>query len=374
MKIASLKALPLVAPLDVESQRTALGGRAEAALVLVVVTTDDGIVGYGEALARYSLRSYVSLIEDLLAPIVVGQDPFEVERLWQRMFRVFTGKAGGVLLEAVAAVDIALWDIMGKATGQPVHRLLGSMGRERIAVYASSISWGRDETAIAQTKAALAEGFTTIKIKIGPPVSKALARARLVRELAGDDIQLCADGNCAFDFDDALSLARGLADLGYYWLEEPIPVEDIEGYHRLRQQSPIRLASGESEHTVFGCRELIARGSVGVIQPDVARSGGITETRRIATLGYVYGVPFAPHVGFSGAVCVAASLQLCAAIPNFLTFECMTFPNPLREDLATVNLGGPGTIVDGTIAMPTGPGLGIEIDPAAIAKYEVAVR
>jgi galactonate dehydratase len=369
MKIASVEAVPLVAPLDVESQRTALGGRPEAALVLVIVRTDDGIVGYGEALARYSLRSYVAIIEDLLAPIVVGQNPFEVERLWQKMFRVFTGKAGGVLLEAVAAVDIALWDIMGKAAGQPLHHLLGSMGRDRIAAYASSISWASDETATRQTEAVVAAGFRMIKVKIGPSVAKALERARLVRRIAGDSVALCADGNTMFDFDDALALARGLADLGYYWLEEPIAVEDVEGYHRLRQQSPIRLASGESEHTVFGCRDIIARGSVGVIQPDVARSGGITETRRIAALGHAFGVPFAPHVGFSGAVCVAASLQLCAAVPNFLTFECMTFPNPLREELATVNLGDPRDLVDGAVPMPAGSGLGIEIDEAAIRRF-----
>ncbi|HVY21085.1 MAG TPA: mandelate racemase/muconate lactonizing enzyme family protein [Bauldia sp.] len=369
MKIASVEAIPLVAPLDEESQRTALGGRPNAALVLVVIKTDDGIVGYGEALARYSLRSYVSIIEDLLAPIVIGQDPFEVERLWQKMSHVFTGKISGLLLEAVAAVDIALWDIMGKSVGLPVHRLLGSMGRDRIKVYASSISWGADKTAKAQTEAAVRQGFPMIKIKIGPTVEKALARARFVREIAGPEIQLCADGNCAFDFDDALAVARGLHELGFYWFEEPVIVEDIEAYHRLRLQSPIRIASGESEHTVFGCRDIIARGSVGVIQPDVARSGGITETRRIAALGYAFGVPFAPHVGFSGAVCVAASLQLCAAAPNFLTFECMTFPNPLREELATLNLGDPDKLIDGCVALPSGPGLGIEIPARNIERF-----
>jgi len=371
MKIASLRALPLKAPLDLDAQKTALGSRAEAALVLVEVTTDDGLVGYGEALARYSLRAYVAIIEDLLAPIVIGQDPFEVELLWQRMFRVFTGKAGGVLLEAVAAVDIALWDFMGKAVGQPVHRLLGSMGRDRVLAYASSISWASDEIAVAQTEGAVRRGFSMIKVKIGGPVEKALARARLVRATVGDGIKLCADGNCAFDFDDAVSLARGLHELGYYWFEEPLIVEDIEGYHRLRALSPIRLAAGESEHTAYGCRDLISRGSVGVIQPDVARSGGITETRRIAALAYAFNVPFAPHVGFSGAVCVAASLHICAAIPTFLTFECMTFPNPLREELATVNLGGPGDLVDSTVSVPSGPGLGIEIDPEAIEKFRV---
>jgi galactonate dehydratase len=284
---------------------------------------------------------------------------------------VFTGKAGGVLLEALAAVDIALWDIMGKAANQPVHKLLGSMGRDRIEAYASSISWGADETAIAQTEQVVAQGFSLVKIKLGPPLDKALARARLVRRVAGDRVRLCADGNCAFDFDDALALARGLHDLGFYWLEEPIIAEDIEAYKRLRQQCPIRLAAGENEHTSYGSRDLIAAGAVGVIQPDVARSGGITETRRIATLGYAFGVPFAPHVGFSGAVCVAASLQLCAAVPNFLTFECMTFPNPLREELATINLGDPAALIDSTIEMPQGPGLGIEIEPDAIAKFRM---
>jgi galactonate dehydratase len=260
---------------------------------------------------------------------------------------------------------------MGKATGQPVHRLLGSMGRDRIPAYASSVSWGSDETAIAQTTAAVARGFSMIKIKIGPPVEQALVRAKLVREVAGAGVKLCADGNCAFDFDDSIRLAHGLRDLDYFWLEEPMIIEDNEGYHRLRQQMPIRLAAGEGEHTVYGCRDLISRGSVGVIQPDVSRSGGITETRRIAQLAYAFNIPFAPHVGFSGAVCVAAGLHLSAAAPNLLAFECMIFPNPLREELATVDLGGPGTVIDSAVVMPTTPGLGIEIDQKALERFRM---
>lgn len=371
MKVTSVKALPLVAPLDVEVQKTALGSRSHAALVLVEIRTDDGIVGYGEALARSSLRSFVSVIEDVLAPIVVGQDPFEVERLWQKMFRVYTGRTGGIAHTALSAVDIALWDIIGKATGQPVHRLLGSMGRDRIPVYASSVSWASDETAVAQTTAAVERGFSMIKIKIGPPVEKALIRAKLVRETAGTAIKLCADGNCAFDFDDTIRLANGLRDLDYFWLEEPMIIEDDAGYHRLRKHMPIRLAAGEGEHTVYGCRDLVSQGSVGVIQPDVSRSGGISETRRIAQLAYAFNIPFAPHVGFSGAVCVAAGMQLSAAAPNLLAFECMIFPNPLREELATVDLGGPGTLVDGELLMPTAPGIGIEINQKALEKFRM---
>lgn len=260
MKVTAVRALPLVASLDVEVQKTALGGRSHAALVLVEVRTDDGLVGYGEALARSSLRSFVSVIEDVLAPVVVGQDPFEVERLGQQMFRVFTGRTGGLVQTALSAIDIALWDLMGKATGQPVHRLLGSMGRDRIPAYASSVSWGSDETAIAQTTAAVARGFSMIKIKIGPPVEKALVRAKLVREVAGAGVKLCADGNCAFDFDDSIHLAHGLRDLDYFWLEEPMIIEDNEGYHRLRQQMPIRLAAGEGRaHCLWLSRSHLPR-------------------------------------------------------------------------------------------------------------------
>ena len=180
-----------------------------------------------------------------------------------------------------------------------------------------------------------------------------------------------ADANWAFDYDDSLRLGRGLADLGYAWLEEPMICEDVEGYVRLRQTLPLRLAAGESEHTAWGCRDLISRGGVGVIQPDVARAGGITETRRIASFAHVHGVPFAPHVGFCGAVCNAASLQLAAAAPNFMTFEAMVFGNPLRESLATTDVGAASLLVEGQLPVPTGPGLGIEIDPDALKRFRI---
>jgi L-alanine-DL-glutamate epimerase-like enolase superfamily enzyme len=369
--IRAVRAIPIEAPLDPGEQVTAFGPRLKASALLVEIETRDGVVGYGEALARYSLRSYASLVEDLLAPKLIGRDPFHVERLWQDMLRVITGKAGGILLESISACDIAIWDVMGKLANRPVHHLLGSMGRERVAAYASSITWGEEKMARRQVEAALAAGFRSIKIKIGPSVEKALARARSVREWAGDSIELTADGNWGFDFDDSLRVGRGLADLGYAWFEEPTLCEDTDAYIRLRQALPLRLAAGESEHTAWGCRDLIAKGGVGVIQPDVARAGGITETRRIGHFAHVHGVPFAPHIGFCGAVCNAASLQLSAAMPNFLTFEAMVFANPLREKLATVDVGAASLLKDGMLPVPTGPGLGIEIDQAALAKFRV---
>jgi L-alanine-DL-glutamate epimerase-like enolase superfamily enzyme len=371
MKIAAVRAIPLEAPLDSKIQVTAFGPRDKAQLVMVEIETDDGIVGYGEALARYSLRSYVTVIEDLMKPILLNQDPFDVEDLWQKMFRVFKGKAGGVLLEAIAACDIALWDIIGKACKQSLHRILGANGRSHIRSYASSISWGEDRVAIAQTEQAVKDGFLSIKIKIGPPVERALARAALIRKTAGDGIELMADANWGFDFDDSIRLGHGLADLNFAWLEEPITPEDVEGYIRLRPVLPIRLAAGEGEHTVFGCRTLLASGGVGVIQPDPARAGGITEARRIGVVAYAFNIPFAPHVGFCGAICAAAGIQLSASLPNFMTYEAMIFDNILRRELTTTDVTDARSLKNGCLPVPTGAGLGIEINREIVERFRV---
>jgi galactonate dehydratase len=371
MKITGLVCHPLTTPVDDDQQRTSQGSFGTISIILVEVRTDEGLVGFGEGLARYAPRAYQVLIEELLAPRLLGEDPFDAGRLWHKMFRAFTGRAGGVLIEAIAAVDIALWDLMGKKLGQPVSKLLGGMGRSRVHAYASSVAWASDEIAVDQTKKALKQGFDLIKVKIGGPADAAIRRCKLIRETTGDKLRLAADANWAFDYDDAVKVARSLADLDYFWFEEPIVPEDLEGYRRLRAQVPIRIAAGESEHTAAGAQALISSRAVGLIQPDVARSGGISETRNIASLAQACHVGYAPHVGASGAVCAAASLHLAAAMPNFVTFECMVFRNPLRERLTKAPVADPNALVDSTVAVPTGPGLGVEIDFDAMERYRV---
>lgn len=339
MRITDVIAHPLTAPMDPDALATAFGKFNSTSLLVVEIHTDNGLVGWGEGLARYAPTAHADIVTRLLRPILIGEDPTEVERLWQRMFRVYTGQSGGVLLEAVAACDIALWDILGKAAGLPLHRLLGGTGRRSVPAYASSVSWAGDDVAGAQADAYVRAGFRMMKVKIGAPLDRALRRIRFVRERVGPDVALCTDANWAFDLDEAVVLARACLDLGYTWLEEPIVPEDIDGLRRLRAAVPIRLAAGESEHTAFGARTMIAERLVGVVQPDVARSGGITETRRIASLAHAFHVRYAPHMGQSGAICAAASLQLCSAMPNGWVFECMTYPNPLRDKLVTVPVG-----------------------------------
>ena len=368
MRITRLRSYPLTVPIG-DLQRTSQGSFGTISILVVVVETDAGISGVGEALARYGPKAYAELVDGLLAPKILGMDPFAADAVWQRLFRSFSGRSGGMLIEAIAAIDTALWDIMGKATGQPVHRLLGGMGRERVSAYASSIPWLDDAEATRWTERCLEWGFSEIKVKIGAPVPAAIARARLVREVAGPEIRLTADANWIFDVDEALVVARALAEQGYFWFEEPIVPEDLAGYRWLRDRAPLRLAAGESEHTAQGAAPLLTSRAVGVIQPDVARSGGISETRRIASLAQALHVPYAPHVGASGAVCVAASLQLAAAMPNFLTFECMIFPNPLRDRLTRAPVGAIESLADGTLPVPQGPGLGIELDMAEVERW-----
>jgi galactonate dehydratase len=218
---------------------------------------------------------------------------------------------------------------------------------------------------------ALSAGFRQIKVKIGAPVPAAIDRIRFVRRLAGDAIGLSVDANWAYDVDDAIRVGRVLADLDYTWFEEPIRPEDRRGYRMLRERLPIRLAAGESDFSAIDAVELIEDRSLGLIQPDVARSGGISETWRIAELAQSFGVAYAPHVGWSGAVCVAASLQLAAAAENCTTFECMVYENPLREALLKSPVGDPATMKEGRLPIPNDPGLGIEIDPAALATYRI---
>ena len=369
--IAGIVSHPLRAVLA-KAQRTSQGDYPAIEIVVVEVTSSDGIVGYGEGLARRGATAYAQLIDAVLAPRLIGKDPADRRALWKTMRAALSGRPGGQLVEAISAVDIALWDIAGKAANQPIHKLLGGMGRTRVAAYASSINWLDDATVETEVAAALKAGFREIKVKLGHPLKDAIARARFVRKLAGDDIALYVDANWAYDVDDALIVGRALADLGYGFFEEPIAPHDRAGYRRLAQHLPIRLAAGESDYVASEALAMLQDRSLGLIQPDVARSGGITETWRIAELAASFHTAYAPHVGWSGGICVAASLQLAAAAETTRTFECMVYENPLRDAIAKTPVGEASGLVDGHLVVPQGPGLGIEIDRDVLNRHRLA--
>jgi galactonate dehydratase len=369
--IARIEVHPLRATLP-KVQRTSQGDYPAIELVVVEVETQDGTTGFGEGLCRRGAAGYARFIEEALVPRLIGRDGTDRRALWKAMRAALSGRPGGQVVEAIAAVDIALWDIAGKQAGQPIHRLLGGMGRKQVAAYASSINWLDDATVEAEVAAALKAGFREIKVKLGHPLRDAVARAKLVRRLAGDDIALYVDANWAYDVDDAMIVGRVLADLGYGFFEEPIAPHDREGYRRLAQHLPIRLAAGESDFVAGEALTMLQDRSLGLIQPDVTRSGGITETWRIAELAATFNTAYAPHVGWSGAICVAASLQLAAAAESFRTFECMVYENPLRDAFTQPLVGEGSQLVDGKLTIPQGPGLGIEIDREALKRFRIA--
>lgn len=361
---------PLRAALP-RTQRTSQADYAAVEILVVEVETRCGLVGIGEGLARYGARGYAAFVDEILAPRLVGRDAWSRRALWQAMRAGLSGRPGGQLVEAIAAVDIALWDLAGKAAGQPISRLLGGMGRAEVPAYASSMNWLDDAAAEAEIAAALAHGFREIKVKLGRPVEAACARARLARRLAGDAVLLYADANWAYDVDEALQVGRVLADAGFTFFEEPIRPDDRVGYARLARHLPLRLAAGESDYVAGETLSLLSDRSLGLIQPDVTRSGGITETWRITELAAAHHTAYAPHVGWSGAICVAASLHLAAAAETTRTFECMVYDNPLRDALCIPAVGERTGLSDGALLVPNGPGLGIALDHTALDAYRL---
>lgn len=368
MKITGLTCYPLRAPIEGD-HGTGREAWSEVTILVVKLETDAGIVGWGEGYCRYVPGVYAKLVDELLKPLVIGTDPFAVEATWQKLFRAFTGRSGGMLPEALSAIDIAIWDIVGKAVNQPLYNVFGHAGRGSLIAYAAAIGWSDDKAAERQARLALDLGFKQIKVRLGKPVKAAIDRVRLIRNLVGPDIRLVADANWVFDVGDALVVARELEALNYYWFEEPTIPENDAGYRELAQKCSIRIAGGESEHTSFGIAPLIASRTLTIVQPDVARSSGITETRKIIALSRAFHTTYSPHIGFGGAICAAASLHLAASAANFESYECMLYTSPLRDLLATEPVASCKTLKDGALPLPTGPGLGIEIDERALAKY-----
>ena len=371
LTIRSVVAHPLRATLPTV-QRTSQGDWPALEIVVVEVTTESGLTGIGECLARRGATGYARFLRDALAPKLIGRSAHDRRALWNAMRGTLTGRDGGMLVESIAGIDIALWDLAGQAAGQPVWRLLGGEGRGRVMAYASSINWAEEARMEAEIAAALDRGFRQIKLKVGQPVAKAVAHVRRARKQAGEGIGLSVDANWAYDADDALRVGKALAEQDYLWFEEPVRPDDHAGYRRLARHLPVRLAAGESDFVARQSAGLVAEHVLGLVQPDVARSGGITETWRIAEHAALHGVAYAPHVGWSGGICAAASLHLAAAAESFMTFECMVFDNPLRQALTAPLEGDVSRLEDGHLAVPDRPGLGVTLDPEALARHAIA--
>jgi D-galactarolactone cycloisomerase len=368
MRIADIRAYTLSAPLD-KPWKIAGVVMAEMTATIVEVETDQGLIGYGEALTRLGPSAVCEVITSILRPALIGADPMDVDVLWERMFATMKSRGHwkGFMIEAISGVDIALWDIIGKALNQPVSRLLGGRHHEKLEAYASSIMLMDRQEMAKEARDLVRKGFRKIKVKLGLGVETDCGNIRAIREATGPDIGIMLDANCGYNTEEALRLGVLLEPLNILWMEEPVPPYDLEGYARLSETLRIPIAGGESEFTRWGFRDLILKGKVSVIQPDIARCGGFTEARKIAALASSLGVPVAPHTGASGAVSIAAAVHWASSLSDFYIYEHMYTENPLRTEIlkeAILEFQG------GFVKVPAGPGLGIEIDKEKMKRYQ----
>jgi L-rhamnonate dehydratase len=341
--------------------------------VIVRVRTDDGLEGLGTV--GVGSPASKPVIDHHLAPLVVGASPFDVELLWERMFRatINIGRKG-LVLEAISAIDIALWDILGKATGQPLYNLLGGRTRDRIRAYVSQSYAKADLDAVREEAASYREqGFTALKMRFGygPSDGEAGKRANYelvaaVREAIGPDTELMADAYMGWDLSYAIDMIRRLEDLNLRWVEEPLVPDDIDGYVRLRSIVSTPISAGEHEFTRWGYRELLTRGAVDIVQPDVNRMGGITEARKVWALASAFNVPVVPHSHQShNAHLIMAHLNspLIEFFPTGVHRTGYTFFTELFE--------GEPEAVDGWVELGDAPGLGITLDEDVLEEYAV---
>jgi L-rhamnonate dehydratase len=354
-------------------------GRADGTqdAFLVRVQTDQGIVGIGEAdTSPYVARTIVEMpsshsIARGIAELLVGQNPLEIDRLWRLMFHGSDHYGrGGAAVHTISAIDIALWDIAGKASGRPICELLGGGRVQELPVYASEVMPETTGEVQAIARRAVDDGYGALKLGWGPlgrDLDQDEELVRSAREVLGPTRSLMLDGGRAYTVKRALELLRRLEDLDLYWLEEPLEPDDYDGYRRLSDMTSIRIAAGEADSCIGPFRRLVEHGHLDVLQPDIARCGGFTVAREIAQLARGRGVEVVPHC-FSTGVLVAASLHFAATLDRPTYSEYSVADSPLVNGL----LSEPFQLVEGKVAVPTGPGLGVDLDEEVVESMRVS--
>jgi L-alanine-DL-glutamate epimerase-like enolase superfamily enzyme len=346
---------------------------------LVRIHTDAGFVGVGESDSSPEVMKAIfdapfsHTLSCGLRELLLGEDPRDIERLWEKMYQgtLYFGRRGAAI-QAISAADIALWDILGKATGMPVCQLLGGIYRRQIRAYASDLMPNTPTEAKRHAAALREAGFTALKFGWGPlgrDEETDVALLAATRHGLGDDADLMVDIGICWDARTAIARARRFAPFNLAWIEEPLPPDDITGYGQLTAAVETPIAAGEEESTTHGFRELIERGGIDIVQVDVARAGGLTEARRIAQMAHQRNKPCVPHA-FSTGVLLAASIHWVASQPNIHLLEYTVSESPLAVGLTgTGLLKDPPRASDGYVTVPDAPGLGIELDEEIVSRY-----
>ncbi|MGH9721052.1 MAG: mandelate racemase/muconate lactonizing enzyme family protein [Bryobacteraceae bacterium] len=354
-----------------------IGGRSD--VVCVRIETEEGIHGWGEGTTPPTVWPVVAQIR-AFQKLLTGARAWDIEKLWRQMYIVEENTLGGTLYAAISAIDIALWDIVGKKLNVPVYKLLGGKLRDKLRIYAS-YRWGNiPRTAAAytrRTRELMAEGATAGKYDPfgeypGPDRQLPTATLNEVREMvrgireAGPTFDICVEAHGKFNVASAGRIIKMLEPFDVFFLEEPVPPENVDAMAMLQQSTNIPIATGEGLQSHFSFRETLAKQAARILQPDVARTGGITALKKIAAMADVHYVTIAPH-NPNGPVCTAASIHVAASIPNFVIME---EGNRNTQQYGDVFAGGwKPTLADWPIL--ESPGLGVDFSPAFVKEFEV---
>ena len=362
MKITEVKTYNLSYPLLEPFANARSWSKARRAGI-VEIRTDAGVTGWGEGTSTPSQAA--------IDACLIGEDPFDIEVIWDTMHQ-----RGGSNAAAISGVDIALWDIVGKALNQPIYRLLGGAFRNRIPAYATGL-FKKDVPDITQAlmdeaKSYVDQGFSAMKMKVGFGEAYDVKNVAAVRRAIGDAIILAADANCGYDVGTAIDIGQKIAENDIFWYEEPITTNDVEGYVEIRRALNMRIAGGEGLQGRWAFRDLIQKRGYDIVQPDISIAGGFTECRKVTAMASANHLRVLPHM-WGSSIRLAATLHWQATIPDApqalnpipSLFEFDMTENRLRTDLAKV----PIQAVEGYVAVPQEPGLGIEIDRTVLEKY-----
>jgi L-alanine-DL-glutamate epimerase-like enolase superfamily enzyme len=358
VKITELRAIALGIPLQPMTPPSPWAGGL-AKQILVRLTTDEGLVGWGECFAYGAPLAVCNVVEEALAPLVVGQDPSRLEQLTLSMHQALMiwGRRG-LAMFAISGVELALWDLLGKARQVPVYELLGGLVQPRVRAYASLLRYGSASEVGRAVAAVAGSGFTAIKLHQVDVESVAVAR-----EAVGDHVELMLDTNCPWSVEEAIQVGRRLERYDLRWLEEPVwPPEDYAGLARVRAAVRIPIASGENDATVHGFSALIAAGAADIVQPSMTKVGGVGEMKKIAALAAAANVTLVPHSFYFGPG-LAATLHVAVSTPGvpYVEFPPGNLQAPLMAE--------PVRCVDGSVSIGKRPGLGADPDPDVIARY-----
>jgi L-alanine-DL-glutamate epimerase-like enolase superfamily enzyme len=372
MHIESVQGFPISYEIPKADRVTlGIGTAVKRDAVIVKVTTDEGLVGWGEAHHARCPGAIAHLVNTTLAQLVLKMEATDITGVWAKVYKFQLGSHGMGAAAAIAlsGLDMALWDIRGKAAGWPLYKLLGG-GMYPIPAYAGGVSLGWQEPAklAREVGTQTEQGYTAVKLRLGDSPQRDMERVEAVRDAFGDDLVILTDANTGYSLEDVRVVMPDLEDNNVAWLEEPFPAHDYRSYITAAGFGTIPLAAGENHYTRFEFNRVIEDGAIRILQPDLSKCGGITEALRIAAMASAYKLPIHPHTSMTG-LNMAATIHFLAAIENAGYFEAdASKGNLFRDDLTSTPYTVDG---DGNVHPLDAPGIGVDVDEAFIAKHPV---